>query len=172
MRHLTDEEIQAYLDGLTENLDASLISHLDTCRECRKAIDQYRLLYTCLSDDSSFGVTTGLTPSVMKRLGLKRSQRRSLPVEIVLAAAGVMASACVALTWFDPGSVARTIAAAFRSFAGPIAALIEATGDYLIALNHGITTLAVGLTVLLLMAALDAFISHKPLPSSRRPPRR
>lgn len=172
MRHLTDEEIQVYLDGMMENLDASLISHINTCGVCRKAIGQYSLLYTCLSDDSSFGVTTGLAPAVMKQLGLKRSPRRSLPFEIILAAAGVVATMCVALAWLDLGPLARTIATALRSFAGLIAPVIEATGDYLAALNHGIVTLAVGLTVLLLMAALDAFISRKPLPISRRRPRR
>ena len=170
MRHLTDEEIQAYLDGMVDNLDPSLISHVDTCGHCRKTAAQYSLLYRCLSDDSSFGVITGLAPSVMKHLGLERSERRPLPVEIILAAAGVVAALCVALAWLDLGRLVSTIAAAPRSLAGLIAPVIEAAGAYLVDLNHSIVTLAAGLTVLLFTATLDAVISRRCLSGSRRRP--
>jgi predicted anti-sigma-YlaC factor YlaD len=52
-KHLNDEEIQEYLDGV---LNSARITeareHLNSCLACRSTVNQYRSIYTALSDQS------------------------------------------------------------------------------------------------------------------------
>lgn len=52
MKHLSDEELQIYLDGGAAAGAARLAEHLRECPACRKACDEYRALYVALADDS------------------------------------------------------------------------------------------------------------------------
>jgi predicted anti-sigma-YlaC factor YlaD len=52
MRHLDEEEVQAYLDG-GETLDGLRVTlHLQECPACRRMYEEYRTLYAVLVDES------------------------------------------------------------------------------------------------------------------------
>jgi hypothetical protein len=170
MRHLTDEEIQRYLDGVPDALDSSLRSHLGSCTHCKRAIEAYRMLYAGLEDDRSFRSHPGLASAVVRRLGVEAPARRPLPVEMMLAASGVAAAVVAAVIWLDLGPLANAIAEALSPLAGLLAPSVQSARDYLTDLNHGLTTLLLGITVLLFMIPLDALIPRKRLitPGRRR----
>jgi len=53
MRHLTDEEIQAYLDGIKSGRAEIKPSHLDSCHHCRERLRQFEILYERLAIDET-----------------------------------------------------------------------------------------------------------------------
>ncbi len=163
MRHLTDEEIQSCLDGVPDALDSSLRSHIGSCSQCQRAIEKYRMLYAALADDRSFRLDPGLAPSVIRRLGIQASARRALPVEMILAASGILAAVVAAMIWLDLGPLAKATAEALSPLAGLLAPSLRSARDYLAHLNHGLTTLVLGITVLLFMVPVDALIPRRRL---------
>ncbi len=58
VEHLTDEELQAYLDGASVENRAALESHLRTCRHCRKELLAYRFVEEefCAEPGETFSV--------------------------------------------------------------------------------------------------------------------
>lgn len=51
LRHLTDEEIQDYLDGNVPSGNRYVQEHLRKCERCRKALLEYQSLYLGLKKD-------------------------------------------------------------------------------------------------------------------------
>jgi predicted anti-sigma-YlaC factor YlaD len=70
VRHLTDDEIQAYLDLRAEGLAPDLMDHLETCGTCRAAVRAYQALYARLADDRGFEAPPGFAANVIARLNL------------------------------------------------------------------------------------------------------
>lgn len=76
MKHLSDEDIQNYLDGKTLQKRDHIDNHLKTCIHCQDLLNQYRDLYIDLKREPEFQLSEAFTPVVMKRLTL--TSRRSL----------------------------------------------------------------------------------------------
>jgi anti-sigma factor RsiW len=91
LKHLTDADIQAYLD---DNLvdDARWVEdHTNACDTCRKRLAEYRALYLQLADDSALPVFDGLSDAVMARATRDGSSKeRSGFVDVILAAGGAV----------------------------------------------------------------------------------
>ena len=84
MRHLTDEEIQSYLQSCGSEEWKQVEDHLNTCTECRNQL----LLYERIGD-IVLSTTRKLTPgdfekAVMKRV--KRTQRHRRTTDLTVAA--------------------------------------------------------------------------------------
>jgi predicted anti-sigma-YlaC factor YlaD len=120
--HLTEHEIQEYLDGAVPDNQARVEEHMATCRGCRMTLDEYRVLYSGLADDSAFKPPAGLSRKVLARIEEKH-ERRPLPIlEDALLLVGVVVSATVGLLWFvDIGSLLQSLSGA-GSAAGPLVA--------------------------------------------------
>lgn len=67
VRHLTDEQIQRYLDGDLSH-DSDVAHHLHQCAVCRRKLQLYRQVYAGLEQDVGFQLTPGFAESVMARL--------------------------------------------------------------------------------------------------------
>ncbi len=52
MKHLTDGQLQDYLDGNRGNDVAEIETHLACCTECRDNLEQYSVLFGVLEDES------------------------------------------------------------------------------------------------------------------------
>ena len=99
MRHLTEQEIQTYLDGVGPENRARVEEHVAACPGCRKALEEYRVLYSGLADDSAFKEPAGLSRKVLAVIEGKRYQS-SLPVlQDTLLLVSVVVSATVGLLW-------------------------------------------------------------------------
>ncbi len=52
--HATEEQIQAYVDGLLGEDFALLSEHIENCEQCRETMHRYRTLFGELADDTGF----------------------------------------------------------------------------------------------------------------------
>jgi anti-sigma factor RsiW len=52
-RHLTDFEIQDYLDGNRSTSRSDIREHLNACKVCRQKVAEYQQLYSNLADDQN-----------------------------------------------------------------------------------------------------------------------
>lgn len=68
INHLTDTNLQEYLDGNTDKLDTELISHLDSCRVCQARLEQYRQLYNELEIDTVPALSDDFANSVITKI--------------------------------------------------------------------------------------------------------
>lgn len=98
MTHLTEEELQNYLD---ENISHSQISifeqHIESCERCQFELAQYRSLYAGLKEDVAFNFSPGFSNAVMKAVQagarkalLARLWNLLLPVIGIAVGIGVM----------------------------------------------------------------------------------
>lgn len=68
VRHLTDDEIQAYLEKGTSALDHVFDSHLNECAACRTRTEEYRRLIGTLEEDRGFILSPGFADAVTTRI--------------------------------------------------------------------------------------------------------
>lgn len=65
--HITDEQLQAYLDGTLAKTDA-MEAHLASCPHCRQALEVYRQLYTAIEEEAAPELSPDFADRVMARL--------------------------------------------------------------------------------------------------------
>jgi len=69
MKHLSDEEIQIYLDKSDSSKRTEIHEHLTACRTCRGRVKQYERLYSRLSTlDIAHTLPPDFAPSVMEKV--------------------------------------------------------------------------------------------------------
>jgi hypothetical protein len=154
VRHLSDDEIQAHLDGKAGRLDPDLRDHLGTCRTCQEAVEAYRALYVALADDRGFEAPPVLGERVIAGLNLKPPRRAvSLPADIVLVAGAVVCLVVIALSFLD----LSPITGAFSAIRSPL----ESARDLVDGLNHTLTPAVAGLAILAFMGVLDLAFHRK-----------
>jgi len=69
MKHLSDEEIQIYLDKSDSSKRTEIHEHLTACRTCREQVKQYERLYSRLSTlDIAPTLPPDFAPSVMEKV--------------------------------------------------------------------------------------------------------
>ena len=110
VRHLTDEQIQRYLDGdMSRDSDAAY--HLQHCPACQRQLELYREVYEGLQQDVSFELAPGFAESVMNRLAAapERSPRVS-SVGLILLAFGTVAVAGLALYFLEVKALTEVLA--------------------------------------------------------------
>ncbi len=66
-RHLTEEQLQDYLDGALAESDP-VIRHLDDCPRCRQALQSYRRLYDALELEPARELSPDFADKVVARL--------------------------------------------------------------------------------------------------------
>ena len=73
-KHLTDAEIQDYLDGDADREDSTTAKHLDSCSLCKKNLELYRCLYSGLCDDVGYELSVDFADKVVSSVGLGDSR--------------------------------------------------------------------------------------------------
>ena len=169
LRHLTDDEIQDYLDGSLSQQNALLVQrHLEACPICREALKQYQGLYVGLGVDKGFDLSKGFAKSVIKRLPAEgKTESRFNFVNIFLTILGVIVSAGVTLYYVDLRPLGRAFSNIFvpqYEFGSGLVAFIE---NLLIGLNGNVGLLIFAVLTLVIIGALDRFIFQ---PKFRRVP--
>jgi hypothetical protein len=65
--HVTDQQIQDYLDGNLPYDQASILErHIQSCKKCQTELAHYQNLYGDLKADTSFALSSGFSTNVMK----------------------------------------------------------------------------------------------------------
>ncbi len=92
VRHMADDEIQAYLEKGTSALDQVFDAHLSECRECRERVNEYRRLFTVIGEDRGFELSPGFAEAVTARIVTEQAEaarRRWTSLLLILAGAVV-----------------------------------------------------------------------------------
>jgi hypothetical protein len=75
LKHLTDEEIQDYLDSSPSSVDRTIEEHLKTCQLCKGALEEYKRVYAELKVDKGFELPPNFANLVLSRLPQKAPSR-------------------------------------------------------------------------------------------------
>lgn len=169
IRHLTDEEIQDYIDGnlSTENRFAQ--SHLKTCEICQKALAEYKSLYLGLKDDKGFKLPSTFAKSVVSEfLKVPATKSRSNYAEIFLVTMGLVVAGFAAFYFIDLKPLGETIARILLPQFHFVSESFLSMRSLLTQLNINISLLVFSGLTLLIIGALDHILFHprrKPISS-------
>jgi hypothetical protein len=75
IRHLSDEQIQSYLDKQPNQNIQMIEEHLSACPSCMKSVQEYRQLYTSLETDPFPSLSTDFTERVVSRVSGSEESR-------------------------------------------------------------------------------------------------
>ncbi len=159
LKHLTDEEIQNYLDGnLSREIALLTERHLETCALCREAVKQYQGVYAGLDEEKGFDLSKGFAKSVVKMLPPQGETKSPFDLlNVFLMILGVIVAAGVTLYYVDLRPLGRAFS---HVLPGPelgsgVVAFVE---DLLIGLNGNLGLLILGVLTLLIIGGLDRLL--------------
>jgi len=169
VRHLTEEEIQAHLDGVSGEYDAEIVRHLGTCRRCREVLGTYRALYAGLSADPAYPIPHDLAGSVLSGLGLARTERRlEVSGDIVLIACAIAAMVVGVVAFADLRPVFDGLSAAFRPIMTYVGTHLEASRAGFTQNGAAPTILATGFLIMALIGLVDLAFRLRRLSEAKR----
>ncbi len=112
LRHLTDEEIQNYLDNIPRSGNRFVEEHLRSCQLCRKALEGYKRLYVGLKTDKGFELPPDFTEKVFSKLSpVPASKSRLNYPEIFLVILGLITGICIPLYFMGWKYISQKITA-------------------------------------------------------------
>lgn len=165
LMHLSDDELQAYLDD-AESLAVEKQSHLQSCSRCREALRDYRALYGQLADlpDPLF------SKDFAERVATK-AQKQYAPLTrlaIGLAAAmGAVAGIVLASFFVDLGLTFALLLTLLQPFTGPFTELAATVQSLLHHVNVDLSLIVTGIAVAIVIHLLDRFYrKHRHHPAS------
>lgn len=68
INHLTDEQIQQYLDNGPDAIEHSAEKHLEACDRCQMTLKEYQLLYNRLGRETETLLSPNFTSATMARI--------------------------------------------------------------------------------------------------------
>lgn len=147
VKHLSDEQIQDFLDGNMVLSDKSLKGHLESCRVCKKTLSYYQNLYLGLKQEPEFQLPSNFAHTVITRLPqMEKAQARFKFWDIFVAVSGIAALIGALIYFID-----------IKIFADLIAKVSSMTSfaKSLTDLNGGLVVLGLAGLTLLFTATLD-----------------
>ncbi len=165
MKHLSENEIQEYLDNTDFTGKQEIITHLDGCQLCRNRVKEYETLFFQLEKAEPGELSPDFAAKVMSKIKAEAPARSPRPVwSIALSIAGVILG-LVSIGYFvnlAPLLESVKLSGLLQYFDRVLFTRLSAIAG---ALNMELSTIIyVGLT-LIIIAAIDVIIRH----SRRRP---
>ena len=162
-RHLTDDEIQEYLDTRSSELADRVEKHTASCDRCGSMLQHYASLYSGLGDDSDFNLSIDFTKNVIEAAGLTESDSfLNRFSSQILAATGLVCAAAAFVILSDVTLLLRFISNTGMLLENTLAKPFEG--------NLGSGTIGLilpGISAMLAMWLLDRHVFHaKKKPSS------
>lgn len=154
-RHLSDQELQDYLDGNLNQKMNFLVSHLKVCERCQHQLRQYQWLYRKLKEEPDFHIHPHLSHSVIEKIQTiseKKSRVRFTRVLPIIALVITMGTLLYLLNAFSWMSLVVQELNWLRTD------LFSSIQDYLIGLNLNFGLLAYASVILLIIILIDRLI--------------
>lgn len=149
MKHISEETLQAYLEGSLLPDRRSVENHLQTCEYCRNQLAVYKFVISHLEKDEDMKLPLNLANRVMKTIGKEEARYGNL-WDIILFALGIAASLITAILYAPNAFVTHTwlklSEMAYRSFLALAQNLEKLTGQ---ANLNGTFLLGIALLILL-----------------------
>ena len=159
--HATDEQIQAYVDGLIGEDHELVTEHIEVCRRCRETVLQYRSLFGELADDTGFELPADFARSVAAQVEVVESsvvarERWSFTILFGLLGPALMA----AITFYVLGyeSLLAGLGGFSQTMLGNIDAMFTGSAAYLQRLGLRPDLFMFTMLVLLVIAGLDRLL--------------
>lgn len=125
MNHLSDEEIQKYLDKDSGLNRADIEKHLKTCNSCRTNFIAYKQLYTNLEDETGFMLSANFSESVVSRIKKSKEKTSNFFEGMLLTIAGLFSIGLV-FYFTNLGNVLLNI---FQKNSAEVKPIIEGIGN-------------------------------------------
>ncbi|MFQ5500052.1 MAG: hypothetical protein ACE5FH_10320 [Candidatus Zixiibacteriota bacterium] len=154
LNHLTDREIQEYIDRETCHETGDIPSHLTCCAKCQQHMREYRNLYLALKDDSGFDLPPDFAATVADRATAQPAIRREIHVW-TLAALGAAISAVVLLYLAGWQSLVGSALTRGKPFLAVVDRLTNLVHNQLSAYDGNINILLFAAAVLLVFSLLE-----------------
>jgi hypothetical protein len=159
LKHLTDEEIQDFLDGnLSDEITLSIRRHLESCTLCRQTVKQYQSVYSGLGREEGFELSKGFVKSVVKMLPAQGETKSPFGLlNACLTILAVIVAAGVTIRYVDLRPLGSALS---HLLPGPQlgSGMLAFVEDFLIGLNGNLGFLILGVLTLVIIGGLDRFL--------------
>jgi hypothetical protein len=157
LRHLTDEEIQEYLDGNFSCENVLLIErHLEICPHCQESLKQYQSLYVGLVNDEGLDLPKSFAKSVIARLPAEAKPKSHFNyANVFLTILGIIIAVGITFYYLDLKPLGRAILNIILPQYEFGSAFVTSVKSFLVGLNGNLSLLAFAGLTLLIIAALD-----------------
>ncbi|UCD29874.1 MAG: hypothetical protein JSV03_05185 [Planctomycetota bacterium] len=153
MRHLTDNEIQSFLNGCRAEERTRLERHISKCPDCRKHLRLYRRLGDAISSSLSDDTPEGFETAVLDRLrAVRRIKRIADLVTTVVACTGFALIALVVILSPQLSQVFSEYLTQAERLFGPVIRDMAVTSD-------SADVLAFAIVLFVLFALLDRLVT-------------
>jgi len=154
--HLSEKDIQEYLDREDACNFESIETHLAGCEKCRMVLAQYKALYSGLEDDNWFSLSDDFAVKMTERIKVetleeKRSRVVYFVIGIVLSILSVF-SIHYFLGWEWVGNIYTKIASADLNFWNSTSSFIM---EQVRLLNGKLTIILAGVVIISFYGLLD-----------------
>lgn len=164
MRHLTDAQIQDYLDGNPVEDTEEIESHLHSCEACRTELARYRGISTALSEDVGFELDPNFAADVVASLQEQGAEKFFFKLShIILWATGLFAAIAVLIRFTN-------IEKTFSGFSEAGKQGESAFKEYYLSIKHTIESSGLDIRLILMIALviLSIFLIDRLITRTRK----
>lgn len=155
MKHLSEEQMQAFLDNSADE-QQRYAAHLETCPECRTALASYRTLYGALAQEPSEGLAPAFASRVLQRLP-EESPATSQTIEWVLFAISAVAGLAVTIYLVVANFTQQQLAA----ISDAVKNVFAFAGDSQMLSAEKLHIFIFALVVLVVISLMDKYLLHR-----------
>ncbi len=161
-RHLTDEEIQSYLDNQLES-DAGWVKvHIDECGFCRNQLAQYKSLYAELGKEPDYSLSENSMNVVMNRIGDREGSKSPLFGKyFLLSVFSVVATVACASYFLDIRKVIDGMLRLHKSQMELLGSSVDFTYNIIKGMNLEPSSIALAAIILSIILLFDLLLSGK-----------
>jgi len=166
VKHLTDDEIQGYLDGDLPGRRKECAAHLEICPDCRLRLDQYRAIAAELKIDRIPALSPNFTASVMAGIGPEKPVTIFPKATVWLSYAALFIFGIAVSIYFMGTSAVKQMVLALAPSNMTEPSFISTYKSYLAGLDIDISLILTVALVLVVIALIDQMIrrrQHKPI---------
>jgi len=131
MKHLTEEQIQAFLDGSSDQDSKSLALHLYFCPDCRRTYEEYQKLYMGLAKAEIPDLPASFAEKVMSRIDSVNPEPEKTSLWIPVFALANIAAGLAAIIYFIDFSFLSDFSAFFGQEGSHLRIIIGKIGGYM-----------------------------------------
>jgi len=157
LKHLTDEQIQEYLDGNVSK-NSWIADHLKSCGDCEEQIDEYSSLYSALEVEEKIGLSANFADAVVSKITAQAPATPGFQIwQFFLAVVGLGVGLVTAVYLIGINSVGKLFTS-LGEFGKIFSGVLAVISKYFVELNLNFGLLGLAAFALIFMVFLDHFI--------------
>lgn len=160
-RHLTDDELQSYLDGDPLSDREWVENHLRVCDRCREELARYEQLYTELAKDEGHELSPDFSESVVSRVGERPAPHpRWQPAHILALILGAIAGLSALVCFVGLKEAGELIVGIGARFGEAASLFHDAALGLLLTLNVDAHLFLYAVLILVFIVTMDSILPH------------